>query len=180
MEKQNEIIRLYNDQFTCKEIAQKLSIHRTTVSNILKKAGIKIEKRHNKEKKITLENKRCLICDKKISKRRNICNGCYTSVRRYRIKKWMIDYKGGKCVECGDSSLNVACYDFHHIDKSEKEFGLSRVESAKINIKQIIAELDKCNLVCANCHRAKHTFENHKLITYANLTKINFLKVETE
>jgi len=65
----------------------------------------------------------------------------------------MVDYKGGNCELCGYNKCPQAM-DFHHKDPKEKDFSLSghhcrKWESIKI-------ELDKCMLVCANCHREIH------------------------
>lgn len=65
-----------------------------------------------------------------------------------------IDYKGGSCQKCGYDKCNGAL-EFHHLDPSEKDFGIS----AKGDIKsweRIRVELDKCILICANCHRELH------------------------
>lgn len=77
-----------------------------------------------------------------------------TNVRRKRLKKQMVDYKGGKCHFCGYSTY-FGALDFHHIDPSTRSFGLSMDELYK-SWAAIIKELDKCVLVCSNCHREIH------------------------
>ncbi|MCL5784001.1 MAG: HNH endonuclease [Patescibacteria group bacterium] len=74
--------------------------------------------------------------------------------RRKRLKDLAIQYKGGKCIFCGYSKYNGAL-DFHHIDESSKEFGLS-VRGLTRSWDKILLEIDKCILVCANCHREIH------------------------
>lgn len=175
----SEIINLYNSGLTCLEISNKLKIHRITVSRHLKKIGIKIEKRlpEKKRKAIINKIKNCLICDKEVGRRTNICMGCYTNTRRFKIKKWMIEYKGGKCTDCGVKNLDISCYDFHHLDPSKKDFNLSGINSAKISLEKVKKELDKCVLLCANCHRAKHSnYKNEKLLNYISSLKVNFFK----
>jgi len=78
-----------------------------------------------------------------------------TSVRRLRLKKELVSYKGGKCQICGYSRCLVAL-DFHHIDESTKEFELSQRDLTRSWVK-IINEAKKCILVCANCHREVHS-----------------------
>jgi 5-methylcytosine-specific restriction endonuclease McrA len=76
------------------------------------------------------------------------------TARRKRLKAMAIEYKGGKCIFCGYGKCNDAL-DFHHINSREKEFGLS-VRGLTRSWKKISKELDKCILVCANCHRELH------------------------
>lgn len=71
-----------------------------------------------------------------------------------RAKERAVEYLGGKCSLCGYNRC-LAAMDFHHLDPSEKEFKPSYVilrrkwEVAK-------KELDKCILVCGNCHTEIH------------------------
>ncbi|HWY36548.1 MAG TPA: hypothetical protein VNX68_18035, partial [Nitrosopumilaceae archaeon] len=96
-----QIIELYGE-YNCIEIAKRLSIHRATISSILKESGIIITAKNKNIQKTTKERikKDCAICNEKKCIRRNICESCYTSARRYRLKKKMIEYKGGKCIKC--------------------------------------------------------------------------------
>lgn len=77
-----------------------------------------------------------------------------TSIRRLRLKKELVDIKGGKCQVCGYSRCLVAL-DFHHIDESTKDFELSQRYLTRSWMK-IIDEAKKCVLLCANCHREVH------------------------
>ncbi|MBI5465270.1 HNH endonuclease [Candidatus Gottesmanbacteria bacterium] len=70
--------------------------------------------------------------------------------RRRRLKTLAIQYKGGKCQVCGYNRYQGAL-DLHHIN-GEKEFGISDKGYTR-SWKKVKAELDKCVLVCANCHR---------------------------
>jgi hypothetical protein len=72
-------------------------------------------------------------------------------VHRRRLKAKAIDYKGGKCILCGYDRCNAAL-EFHHLDKTAKSFGLSRKGIIR-SWQSIRKELDKCVLICANCHR---------------------------
>lgn len=77
-----------------------------------------------------------------------------TSIRRLRLKKLIVESRGGKCQICGYSRCLVAL-DFHHIDEKSKEFELSQRGLTRSWAK-IQLELSKCVLVCANCHREIH------------------------
>jgi len=69
------------------------------------------------------------------------------------VKLKAIEYKGGGCVKCGYKKCEAAL-EFHHLDPKEKEFLIS---SKHCNWDIIKKELDKCILVCSNCHRETHS-----------------------
>jgi hypothetical protein len=80
------------------------------------------------------------------------CAKRYTQ-RRSELKRRAIEYLGGQCADCGLQTDIVAVYDFHHKDGGEKTAGLSDFLTLK-NWQRMQEELDKCVLLCANCHRA--------------------------
>ena len=71
--------------------------------------------------------------------------------RRRKIKEMSIAYKGGKCQICGYSKYGGAL-DLHHVNPDTKEFGIADKGYTR-SWERIQKELDKCILVCANCHR---------------------------
>jgi len=71
--------------------------------------------------------------------------------RRKLLKVKAVEYKGGKCVECGYDKC-IAALEFHHLDPEKKEFNLG-VRGLTRSWKKIKNELNKCVLLCANCHR---------------------------
>lgn len=71
--------------------------------------------------------------------------------RRRKIKELSIEYKGGKCQTCGYSKC-AAALELHHIDPQEKSFGVADKGYTR-SWEKVKAELDKCILLCANCHR---------------------------
>jgi len=75
----------------------------------------------------------------------------YTTRRRQKVMKMAIDYKGGKCIVCGYNKCTWAL-EFHHIDPKEKEFSISDKGYTR-SWDKVKIELDKCVLLCANCHR---------------------------
>ena len=77
-----------------------------------------------------------------------------TSKRRKKLKEMAVALKGGKCQVCGYNKY-VGALDFHHIDESTKEFDLS-TRGLTRSWERIKKELEKCVLVCANCHREIH------------------------
>lgn len=76
------------------------------------------------------------------------------SKRRKVLRIKAIVYKGGKCEVCGYSKC-FAALDFHHIDGKKKDFGIS-AKGITRRWEKIVVELDKCVLICANCHREIH------------------------
>ena len=73
---------------------------------------------------------------------------------RRKVKQWALEYKGNACSRCGYNKCSAAL-DFHHINMDEKEFNLS-ARDLKLHWPSIQKELDKCELLCANCHREIH------------------------
>jgi 5-methylcytosine-specific restriction endonuclease McrA len=71
--------------------------------------------------------------------------------RRRKVKSMSIEYKGGKCLLCGYNKFQGAL-ELHHIESDKKEFGISDKGYTRSWVK-VKAELDKCVLLCANCHR---------------------------
>lgn len=93
------------------------------------------------------------------------CRKCAAdSVRRkrYRLKEKAVEYKGGKCEICGYDKC-IDALEFHHLDSSKKDFGISSGETRKWN--KIKNELDKCIMVCSNCHRELHAKDNENVKT---------------
>lgn len=62
-----------------------------------------------------------------------------------------IEYKGGRCKICGYSKYSGAL-ELHHINKSDKSFGIGDKGYTR-SWDKIKQELEKCVLLCANCHR---------------------------
>lgn len=82
------------------------------------------------------------------------CVNSQTVERQRALKKQCVEYKGGKCEVCG-GYFHPAIFDFHHKNPDEKDFSIGHVKALKFS-DTIKAELDKCSLLCANCHRLEH------------------------
>ncbi len=74
--------------------------------------------------------------------------------RRRKLKAMIVEYRGGKCMLCGYNRC-IWALDLHHLDESQKEFGLS-VRGMTRSWEKIKEEADKGVLLCANCHREIH------------------------
>ncbi len=77
------------------------------------------------------------------------------SKRRKEIRKRLIEYKGGQCSICAYNKCQDSL-DFHHLDPTKKDFGISSGGLTR-SWEKVKRETDKCILVCANCHRELHS-----------------------
>jgi len=82
------------------------------------------------------------------------CTHTQTLERQRDFKQKCVDYKGGQCVCCGYKKTNNAL-EFHHLNPKEKDFSISSAKFTKFD-NRIIDELNKCALVCRNCHAEIH------------------------
>jgi hypothetical protein len=83
----------------------------------------------------------------------------------YRIK--MLDYlKDKKCEDCGISDIRVL--EFDHMDATNKSFGISRGVDYTKNWEELLLEIKKCRILCANCHKI-HTAKQQKW--YRNMAR---------
>jgi hypothetical protein len=74
--------------------------------------------------------------------------------RRKKIRQMAIEYKGGKCEMCSYSRC-IEALEFHHVNSSGKDFSISDKGYTR-SWNKVKEELDKCVLLCANCHREIH------------------------
>lgn len=81
---------------------------------------------------------------------------CENDIILHKERKEMcVEYKGGKCAMCGYNKC-VGSLVFHHIDPTQKDFNISRWTSSLSSFERVRPELDKCVLLCANCHGEVH------------------------
>jgi 5-methylcytosine-specific restriction endonuclease McrA len=74
--------------------------------------------------------------------------------RRKNIRWKAIAYKGGRCQICSYDRCAEAL-EFHHLNSSRKDFGISSKGYTR-SWNKVLEELEKCILLCANCHREIH------------------------
>jgi hypothetical protein len=97
-------------------------------------------------------------CEKDFCSQR--CRNCFNvkhwqSVNGIKRKQELIDLLGGKCKNCGyDKNLAGLC--FHHLDPNVKEFGISMRELTNTSMLRLKEEVEKCILLCHNCHMELH------------------------
>jgi 5-methylcytosine-specific restriction endonuclease McrA len=85
------------------------------------------------------------------------CKKCNTEAvikRRKLVKVKSVEYKGGKCERCGYDKF-VGALEFHHTNPNEKDFHISQSGHSR-SWERVKQELDKCILLCSNCHKELH------------------------
>ena len=73
----------------------------------------------------------------------------YMQRRYYERKKYGLEKLGGVCVECGETES----LDFDHIDPTTKILAIGKMWS--VAWPRFVAELEKCQLLCQECHKIK-------------------------
>lgn len=80
--------------------------------------------------------------------------------KRRAVKRQLelVDMLGGECKDCKKKADvdNMVCFDFHHINKKDKEEAVSELLAKSRPFKIIEEEAKKCVLLCACCHRLHH------------------------
>ncbi|SEQ79568.1 homing endonuclease associated repeat-containing protein [Natrinema salaciae] len=78
-----------------------------------------------------------------------------TLQRRSRLRSWLNTQKRERgCSRCGVDT--AACLDFHHVDETTKEMAVGRMVTYGYGKDALRAEIEKCDVLCANCHRTVH------------------------
>ena len=85
--------------------------------------------------------------------------------RTKKLKKdktiWLAEYKKNLlCSQCGEN--HPACLEFHHVDRTKKDFALSTAANRGYSMEKIKMEIEKCIILCSNCHRKFHWKEEEK------------------
>lgn len=84
------------------------------------------------------------------------CKACWNKrmvdAGKEKVAAVKLEY-GGKCSRCGYDKCLDALH-FHHVDPTQKEFSLGQRRG--LNIDDLRKELDKCIIVCSNCHVEIH------------------------
>ena len=78
--------------------------------------------------------------------------------RRYAIIAWFVELKSSlACARCPEA--HRGCLQFHHADPTHKEVSIADAVRRGWKRERILAELDKCEVLCANCHAKHHARE---------------------
>lgn len=151
-------------EHSTREAARHFNCSQTNIRYWMQKFGIKKNK-----KKVYTEagEKRCPKCGQvkpliefykgSGKKSGSWCRACMAAqiVEKLReCKKQAVTYKGGRCQICGFNDY-FGALEFHHLNPEEKDSGISRM-TRRAMTEKMIKELDKCILLCSNCHRMVH------------------------
>lgn len=83
----------------------------------------------------------------------------YTKYRWIQAKKEVVLMLGNQCVKCKEKNMPIYCYELHHRDRKTKKFSVLSKLTAWWNAKLkpvILEEINKCDLICKNCHAIHH------------------------
>lgn len=173
-EKIDLIVKLRKEGKTYKDIVELIGVSKGVVSRVCQENGLAqtfieltpeiIQKCQNlyneignikivaKQVGISYERLRTVIKIKSITSVKSSYE--HLKERRKKLKNELIEYKGGKCQICGYDRC-IEALEFHHLDPTQKDFIIS--DSSKHHtLDEMKQEVDKCILVCANCHREIH------------------------
>jgi hypothetical protein len=162
---ENEILSpLIERGFTLKQIAKECSTSQSNVRYWIKKFSLKLKRgaRGKKPKDFSFPRKcKCGENDpnKFYGNKTTVCTKChcsYTLAKGQDNRKYMLAKLGDKCINCGFDKWK-ASLDIHHKDPTKKDvaFSVARYWSRE----KIDKELNKCVLLCRNCHAAHHSGE---------------------
>lgn len=124
-----------------------------------------------------METKICTKCKRDLpltsyysrgnGKLRSECKECHKNYvkqkyeeRKETVESLKVEYG---CAKCGDKRGYVL--DYHHTDPSVKEATIARITSNNNHMDTIQQEIDKCVVLCSNCHREYHFLEREQGIT---------------
>jgi hypothetical protein len=102
------------------------------------------------------------------------CKKCHSSYmkNKYQEKRKAVEeIKTSLCCQkCGDKRGYVL--DFHHLDPKTKDDTVARLLAGTYSLDTVLKEIEKCVVLCANCHREFHHLEKEK----ENFTFEDYLK----
>lgn len=165
------IEKLINKDLSQREIANELNCSQTTVKYWIKKYKLKTVNVKTNNVDLKEGEKYCHQCEtiknrddfySKHQEGKDLQHQCKVCANKQKVERGrltklkMIQYKGSQCEICSLKLKNThpAVFEFHHIDPKEKDIDFNSVKYWKWD--RIIVELDKCMLLCANCHRTEH------------------------
>lgn len=174
-EKIGKVVEMRNDYKTYDEILTEVDIPRDKLKKVCRKLGM-IESAKNQKSRSLVKNDVVKIYNETKSKKKTakILGVSFETIKnvlgdykltvikktpsesviswRKKVKKKLVEYKGGCCEKCGYDK-SIGALQFHHINPSEKDFTIS---GKSYSFERIKKEVDKCIMVCANCHIEIH------------------------
>jgi hypothetical protein len=117
-------------------------------------------------------NTKCLDCKRAYDRRywfltkavRNINKGNLRKERALEFVYFLLEFfENNPCHFCGEKDPLVL--EFDHIDPSTKIYNIGNMKQAQFSKKTILREIEKCRVLCANCH-SKHTAKQRNYRMY--------------
>lgn len=111
------------------------------------------------------------------------CKSCFKSykykwdsTRTLELQNYVFEYLSSKqCVVC--KTTDVLVLEFDHVDSKTKQFNIGKATSGKevrVSLSELIAEIEKCDVVCRNCHQRKtHEVNNSWRYKRLNESRVN-------
>ena len=162
---QETLLRLIDSGLSQRQIGEATGRSQSTVKWWLRKYGLKTTRRPWNQS----DGFECRVCGETDPTRAkdaghgrrspSICSGCHDRRRveqQRRLKLRAIRHKGGRCQRCGYDRCPAALQ-FHHRDPSVKDPDWSSFRSYRWA--RLVEEIEKCDLLCANCHAEVHWLE---------------------
>lgn len=159
--KKIELQKKITEGLSTRKIAEKFELSQSTINYWLKKYKLKTKPKLGRP---TWPNGKhlCKYCGVKnknrfYQKSKMICKTCQNKKRSLQFvekKKKAVVFYGGECIRCGYSKYYGAL-EFHHRDPKNKVLNPVKIIN-RTNWEKAKIELDKCDLVCSNCHREIH------------------------
>ncbi len=98
----------------------------------------------------------CRICARERTNKR----GANSSIKRMtRNRNFIKDYKMKRSCEICGYKKNPKILEFHHKDPKDKNKGINILMKGLKNLDIIVNEIEKCVLLCPNCHAELHSQE---------------------
>src|SRR5262245_14645960 len=82
----------------------------------------------------------------------------YKRKQHVQFREFMDALKDEPCADCGNR-FPPECMDFDHV-RGKKLFNIGHSMTKKLSV--VLAEVEKCDLVCANCHRIRTKARGYK------------------
>lgn len=127
-----------------------------------------------KENKKNIDKKFiCKVCNKEYTfgKQKNntlsLCSRCHIYKFRVKRRTKCINIKGGACEICGYNEC-IDALAFHHKKPDDKLFKINAINCGGKKWEKILKELEKCTLLCHNCHTETHVNERKKTQKFGN------------
>ena len=81
--------------------------------------------------------------------------------RRHELAQWLVELKHQlRCNRCGEA--HPGCLQFHHPDPAAKEVTVADAVRRGWRRSRIVQEIEKCEVLCANCHAKHHAAERRQ------------------